>query len=759
MGSIINIEKFINQSAVIACKIEDKDTRIRTYALNIAAYAATEALNGIGLHTEIKDSLFRITSFCENFELADVYTNGFRLDVRVTFDGKTFTIPKTHQKYEAVPYAYLVVKLDEKNKQAELLGFVDTKTIEYDKTDSPYYYFNTEILTPVENLEDFLNSLEIKDKPCSANELEKIKELCAAFIDEEISESEKVFFIKHVISCSVCRKTFCLLSGFDSFAKQIKNYEELLNDSTLSVLSGNKKEFDEAALANMSLVENAQEDTKQTEELEELTNAADETPVLEEVSSEPLAADEDSDINEESQTDEEIIPVSEPDIELPSEEEPLILEESANEELLLEADSDNDTPEQNAAAEDLILSETEQLKEDELLPDTKLEDLEELAEENEPQEELSLNDTELPELADESESQELLTLEEDNDFAQEDTLIDNSAKEEEEEEEIQQILNTDNDQEELLLADDDSALELLAEPENIDEEETLAELPSEGLSLVEDNDDEIPVLQEEPENIDEQINTNPAEHVNSQPEEQDIDTIKPVDSAEETDGLQIDAQDNTQQEEPQYVMPELDDTAEELNAYATQEPVELNYDEETENNDTDSPEYQIHQAPDNQYIYNTDNDIENAGSTTEDTTSLQENPEIQSLLDDDLMAILGNKDDEDTSVQQTINETAQNYEEPPVQYTANEQEYTQDENNNTQESGEIDSLFENNETPQTQNGENSSFELAQEPVSAETVKKTKKLDTNGISVFKIPVLNATFIVFLSDATSICSKFL
>ena len=46
MSLIVNIEKYINESAAIACKIEDKDIRIRTYALNLAAQAAEEVRNG-----------------------------------------------------------------------------------------------------------------------------------------------------------------------------------------------------------------------------------------------------------------------------------------------------------------------------------------------------------------------------------------------------------------------------------------------------------------------------------------------------------------------------------------------------------------------------------------------------------------------------------------------------------------------------------------------------------------------------------------
>ena len=254
------VDKYINESAAVACKIEDKETRIRTYALNIAADAAVEALNKLGINADTKNSLFKISSFAKSFELADIYVNGCRLDVRITFDGAVFTIPKTHEKYDAVPCAYLVIKLDEKNKQAELLGYLDTSKIEYNRTDTPYYAFSTDILSPVDGLVDFIKSLKPSNKPCSVDELEKIKELCAAFIDDEISESEKVFFIKHVIACPDCRNAFCITGGFDAIMSQIKNYNELLNDCTLSVLSGNQKEVDEALLANMSLVENAQED-------------------------------------------------------------------------------------------------------------------------------------------------------------------------------------------------------------------------------------------------------------------------------------------------------------------------------------------------------------------------------------------------------------------------------------------------------------------------------------------------------------------
>ena len=98
MSKTIKLEKNIIESAkIIACKINDKDTRLRTYALNVAASAAAQCLDEMGLETDTKLSLYKISSFDRNFELADIYVNGIRFDVRITFDGKTFTIPKLHE--------------------------------------------------------------------------------------------------------------------------------------------------------------------------------------------------------------------------------------------------------------------------------------------------------------------------------------------------------------------------------------------------------------------------------------------------------------------------------------------------------------------------------------------------------------------------------------------------------------------------------------------------------------------------------------
>lgn len=290
MSEIFNLDKNILESAKIsACKINDKTARIRTYALNIAANATAQYLDSHGLQSDTSISLYKIPSFEQDFEVADVYVKGFRLDVRISFDGKIFTIPKLHEKYSVQPLAYIVVKLDEKLEKVEFLGFAPTEGLQCPPSGSEYYTLSVDVLKPMEALKELIESSTLNIHPYSANNHEKIKELCVPFMDGEISESEKVFFIKHVLACPVCRETFCDVNDFDTIISQIRNYQELLNDSTLSVLSGNKKEVNEAVLANMTLVENAEENTETfTEELEELAEEQTEEPFLAEEQDETL---------------------------------------------------------------------------------------------------------------------------------------------------------------------------------------------------------------------------------------------------------------------------------------------------------------------------------------------------------------------------------------------------------------------------------------------------------------------------------------
>ena len=261
MSLKINLgEDVIDNAKFVACKVDDNYLRKRVYALGIAANATAKYLTENELKTHCNHSLYKSAVFAKEIEIADIYANNARFDVRVTFNNTTFTVPKTHVKYDIKPEAYIVVKFDNSLKEIEFLGFIPENELEYDKNGDEYYTYPLDILKPFEDFISYAQALKITPKKYTQEEHDNILSLCAAIIDEEATEADKIYFIKHVVQCSSCRDTFCDINDFDDIVSQLKNYHELLNDSTLSVLSGNKEEVDQAAIANMALVENASED-------------------------------------------------------------------------------------------------------------------------------------------------------------------------------------------------------------------------------------------------------------------------------------------------------------------------------------------------------------------------------------------------------------------------------------------------------------------------------------------------------------------
>ena len=264
MSFKINIDSdVVDNAKFVACKVDDTYTRKRVYALGIAANAVAKYLNEKDLKTHSNHSLYKSAVFAKEIEIADIYANNARFDVRVTFNDKTFTVPKLQVKYDIKPQAYIVVRFDNSLNDIEFLGFIPENELKYDKNGEEYYTYPLDILKPFEEFIPYAQKLNITPKEYSEEEHEKIQELCASIIDEQATEADKIFFIKHVVDCAVCRDIFCDINDFDDIVSQLKNYHELLNDSTLSVLSGNKKEVDQAAIANMALVEKAGEDFPQ----------------------------------------------------------------------------------------------------------------------------------------------------------------------------------------------------------------------------------------------------------------------------------------------------------------------------------------------------------------------------------------------------------------------------------------------------------------------------------------------------------------
>ena len=589
----------LEEAKSIATKIKDTKLRKRAYALNIAANAVAKYL---GIRTS--HSLYKIPSFSQYFELADLYINGVRLDVRVSFNGKSFSIPKIQKKYEAEPHAYIVLHLEKDLSSANILGFVPTGKLGEGKADEEYYLYSTNILSPISELKDFTSKIELNQKVFSTNDHEKIKELAASFVDDEISESERVYFIKHVIACPVCRETFCDLNGFDLTAIQVKNYHELLNDSTLSVLSGNMTEVAEATLANLATVENAEENFENETQAELVENTQE---ILEQ--------------EEESETLETVDTIEQNDELLELNEDVELLEILDESEQLETTDAQEEIVRPMSIAQ--VETDEEKIVETLETLDT-IENTEEIITEND-----------LPELM---ESEELLEILEESDslITNEEIKSNNEPLTEALEEEPLETLDTlETIEEETPLIEDESSFDKIEEV--TETTELLETVEEDALSVTEEDDNELLIGDEELTPLDEMQNIENAEEVIQEALEESLEEI--IDEKEETIEKEI-------KEELEEPLPIAEIKEEE------QIKVEPTVEMIAEENNTENT------IEDNSFEEASLDELA-ALSDISDDDDIQENTEseeINQLLDDDLRAMLT----EDTTSENNNQEVATN---------------------------------------------------------------------------------------------------
>lgn len=759
MKKNIEIDKNLREMAKnTAARIENAQERKRAYALATGALALAKALQSDGFGISFKHSLFKIPSFAGNFELADLYIGNVRIDVRVTFDNENFYIPKTHKKYDATPDLYVVVKMEKDLSKMSIEGFVYPKETEKCETVEEYLVCPLKKLNSMKGFKKAVESVESQEHECAAGDHQKAAELAVLFLDGEISESEKIFFIKHVVNCPLCRERLCEFSEFDLIIEQVKKYPELLDDSTLNVLTGNvssqqeeqkEPEILETGISNsvLELVKDAAVletglDAAETvaqaagagaadmvietaeeaaETLENISDVEDDLSLLsisqedeQNIEAEPEKEEDSAEIDDLSELEEsgEELNLTEPEeipdfSETPAEpeqEEETVEEEEAPELLNTEDSEEEDT---------LTFEEDEPM---ELLEETAgemtLESDEESVHEA-PEEETPLETELLQESAPVEEIEEAHETEQDDIFAG----ADEEPFELEAHDELElSDLETLDEHEEMVLEEvhEEQPEEIVPEPDFEENEAPLPEEPAEEISEHEEltlleSDDEEPGLIEHDEIPD--FSQDLEETTEPEPQE-------PVVS-EETESIEL------LEETPEEILPVSGEESIEESIQEPEEPksefAELLEEEPVENNEEQTSEYAG--------IELIDEDSTPSDEPAEETHPENEvNEEIQGLLDDELMQLLSSDDDSDEN---TESEAA---DDSNLDLIA---ESGDSENENQEDSGEevIDSLYE--DAPEAPaEGENAQEDFIQ-PEPGKNGGLAKKLIAAAVVLFLI----------------------
>ena len=227
-------EKAHGYAKIYASLLSDEFQRKRAYASILALYAFLNVLEKTPYEIQKAMTLFRNPVLNEQYEISDLYVNGWHLDVRVVTGGDAVLVPKIHFDADIVPDFYVVIKVDSELKTAELIGFADKSNLQKEPFD---YHYSAIAFSSLISYDEFLEKVKNKKTlNLRAEDHELFKESYLGLMDNEIDTPTKNRILKHLFECDECRTEFCCFTGFEMVSCNASKYPELLEDQTLSII-------------------------------------------------------------------------------------------------------------------------------------------------------------------------------------------------------------------------------------------------------------------------------------------------------------------------------------------------------------------------------------------------------------------------------------------------------------------------------------------------------------------------------------------
>ncbi len=227
-------EKAYGYAKIYASLLSDEFQRKRAYASILALYSFLNTIEKTSYQIQKSMTLYRNPLINEQYEISDLYVNGWHLDIRVVTGGDAVLIPKIHYDADIVPDFYVVIRVDSALKNAELIGIVDTANVTKEAFDYHYYSIAFDNLI---SYEEFLNKIQNKKiVNLKQEDHELFKECYLGLMDNEIDTPTKNRILKHLFECDECRTEFCCFTGFEMVSCNAAKYPELLDDKTLNII-------------------------------------------------------------------------------------------------------------------------------------------------------------------------------------------------------------------------------------------------------------------------------------------------------------------------------------------------------------------------------------------------------------------------------------------------------------------------------------------------------------------------------------------
>jgi len=243
----------INFAKQVASRIKDEKTRKRVFVSFIGLGVLFDELKKQKLNPDIYDTLHTTESILNNFEIADLNINGLRADVRVIIGDEypQMWIPRNHYKNGLAPDVYVGVLLDTKFKKAEIVGYIEASKVSSNVGNKNYLFVDSDNLKPFSHFKKLLKSSTPKFVSIPESHHARVESMLLDFIDGQLSLLDREFVLKHLATCHRCRQTLQLVAGYERVLYQVKHYPDFTKDYTLDMFTGTLPHKPEEVIVNL----------------------------------------------------------------------------------------------------------------------------------------------------------------------------------------------------------------------------------------------------------------------------------------------------------------------------------------------------------------------------------------------------------------------------------------------------------------------------------------------------------------------------
>lgn len=235
--SVIKIEEDDLQDAKLSTiDFTDKTTKKRAFLNVLGARLAMKMLFSQKIEATNLYSLYTIHNVIEELDIADIYFNGVKIDVRVVFNKEEIFIPKSHFQLGLLPDLYFVLELAQDFSGVEFLGFFEPKTLNTQNENKDFYFYECDRLQESKTLKAFLKDFKGDNALRTPVKLENAEELFIALLDKEISKENKTALFKCLASDIALREKAVEFENFETLSKEAVKTNLIAQDGIFDIV-------------------------------------------------------------------------------------------------------------------------------------------------------------------------------------------------------------------------------------------------------------------------------------------------------------------------------------------------------------------------------------------------------------------------------------------------------------------------------------------------------------------------------------------